>query len=410
MITTYDELVNFCQEKHPEDENLDYKEILPAKGLSKLIAAFSNKTGGTILVGVKEDSTTGVPVSWNGIKFDAGLIETINQNAANITPYPSIHIQKIDGNGKGDFIVIKIDEGTNTPYFVKGDSAVWVRTGNIRTPVETATPEWLELLYQKREKAKKSRQVNIKIAEIVFDSALKKEDKIRQEAIIEAKSLNNGSEKNFFQSELGTHVELCSLILQPHYPKIEILTPQQMLQRFDEVRPNFLEHRLEPIPQGLYSFFSRYDGYIDCRQVYPNGLIYNKYDVLQTANDKTPVIYLSFIIHRLYSMFSFSKFFYGISGFSGSIDLKIELVVKDNDHFFVKAWNSMFPDENRRKAFLPRYDWEFQLNTNSLGDPTQCKAVLFEIFREIHWSAGFRDIPLQSFENYLKENGFNFEF
>lgn len=410
MITTYEEIISFCNEKHPEDENLDYKEVLPSKGLSKLIAAFSNKTGGQIIVGVKEDSVTGVPVSWSGIKFESSLIETIYQDAANVTPYPSLHIQKIDGDGKGDFIIIRIDEGTNTPYFVKGDSNVWVRTGNIRTPVGIATPEWLELLYQKRERAQKSRQVNKKVAEIVYESALKREDKTRIDEIAQAKALNNGSEKNFFQFELGTHVELCSLVLQPHYPKIEILTPQQMLDKFDEIRPHFLEHRLEPIPQGVLSFFSRYDGYIDCKQVYPNGFVYNKFDVLQTAEDKATVIYLSYIVHRLYSMLSFANTFYKISGFSGTIDLEIELLVKNDNRLFVKAWNSMFPNENRRKAFLPKYKWEFQINTNELGDQVQCKKVVFEIFREIHWSAGYREVPVQAFENYIKENGFNFQF
>jgi len=176
---TFDDIVAHCREKHPEGVQLDYKESYPQSDLSKLFVAFSNKQGGLIIIGVKENRTTGIPETWRGIGIDAKLVERVHQQALSVTPMPSYQVRMTDEKKGMVFLLIRIDEGDSTPYFVKNDSNVWVRTGNIRNPVDIAEPEWLELLYKKRSRADKARKNYLSQAETVFDSGLVLEEKKR---------------------------------------------------------------------------------------------------------------------------------------------------------------------------------------------------------------------------------------
>lgn len=68
--------------------------------LSKSIASFANTKGGVILIGVEEGKDTKLPIACEGIKYDPKLSEQINQEIANVEPYPECKLQIICDNDK----------------------------------------------------------------------------------------------------------------------------------------------------------------------------------------------------------------------------------------------------------------------------------------------------------------------
>src|SRR5271157_5965668 len=90
---TFEDVVNFCAERHRESIHLDYKREID-NSLAKTIAAMANTWGGLILVGVEDDdSRPMLPVE--GMYYQERLRERINNIIlGNITPpvFPEIQI------------------------------------------------------------------------------------------------------------------------------------------------------------------------------------------------------------------------------------------------------------------------------------------------------------------------------
>ncbi|MBZ9572486.1 ATP-binding protein [Patescibacteria group bacterium] len=53
---TYQDVVEFCNQRIAESINLDYKKDFP-RDLEKSISAFANTTGGLIIIGVEEEDS-----------------------------------------------------------------------------------------------------------------------------------------------------------------------------------------------------------------------------------------------------------------------------------------------------------------------------------------------------------------
>lgn len=157
---SFNEVVEFCNEAHGEGVQIDYKKDFPSNGFAKHFAAFSNTRGGIIIIGVEEDRKSGIPVSWTGVVKDAKQIEKIHQAASNVEPIPSYEVHATDEVDGKCFVLIRINEGDKTPYYVQNDFNIWVRTGNISNPIGIASPDGLELLFGK-EKRPKRREVFI---------------------------------------------------------------------------------------------------------------------------------------------------------------------------------------------------------------------------------------------------------
>src|SRR6266446_6437007 len=134
---TFQDVVDFCDQKIVESTELDYKRVIPRE-LAKHVAAMSNQYGGLIIIGVEEDPKTGTPSKYEGITNDGKLIDRIHQVANNVRPLPSYTVRTTD-EGKGKvFLLVRISEGGAPPYTTINDPTVYLRTGNITTPLRQA--------------------------------------------------------------------------------------------------------------------------------------------------------------------------------------------------------------------------------------------------------------------------------
>src|ERR1700678_2920897 len=122
-LISFQDVVDFCQQKIVEGTELDYKQAVP-HDLAKHFAAMSNRYGGMIIIGVEEDRQTGLPKRYEGIDNSGKQIERIHQFASNVRPLPSYDVQATDEvNGKA-FLLVRISEGDVPPYTRRNDPTV----------------------------------------------------------------------------------------------------------------------------------------------------------------------------------------------------------------------------------------------------------------------------------------------
>ncbi|MCX6706470.1 MAG: ATP-binding protein, partial [Candidatus Woesebacteria bacterium] len=324
-----------CGEKNKEGIQLDYKRDLPSN-LPKHIVAFANTRGGIIIIGVEEDKKTGVPVKWEGIKSDAKLIEKIWQLISNITPLPGCEVWMTDSKADMSFILIRILEGSQTPYYAFNDSNLWVRTGNVSNPIDIASPDYAQLLFKNKESAKLARDQYVSQANNLFEFSLKNADRERKLLISEertdyerrksqgdpqvfADDLAGGFKSKLYPKNLGSEASMCTILVQPFYPSKALLSPSEIKEQIISIRDlnktpemYFPDLNMKPVPQGLMDFeWGHADGNIDCHQIYSAGLIYSSEDVLRVDRESgNKLIYLAHIMSRLFQVLKAASNFY----------------------------------------------------------------------------------------------------
>ncbi len=412
---TFDDIVKHCKEKYPEGVELDYKEKFPKKGLRKIIASFANKRGGLVIIGVKEDKKSGCPIKWEGVDEDAKLVERTYQEALNVNPPPSIDVCKTNVVSKKVFILVRVNEGDNTPYYIRNNANVWVRTGNISKSIDIASPEWLELLFYKRKQAKKARDNYLKLANEIYLNALKREEKIRNRLIEEAKKKGDRSEKNYYQKKLGTNVAMCTIAIQPYFPRKALIKPKEIIDKTNDYRfinnyTEFPKSNLEPIPEGALYFKHNYTGFIECQQIYASGLLFTSWNILiPDDNSGRLLLPINFIAAKLFAILKVARSFYKLAEYQGvikgyiSLDLKYQPVlffreISLNGGFFVSD----------KEVLLPNYNWKFSLDTVLLNNEDTVFKFYFETLRDIYWSAGYKEISENVIKEFMKRNSMSF--
>lgn len=93
--------------------------------LAKEVVAFSNMSGGKLLVGVEDDGVI------SGVEDPAKMIERIvNICRNNITPsvIPEIATARID---EKTVVLLTIEKGISKPYKVKTSNRYYIRAGNV---------------------------------------------------------------------------------------------------------------------------------------------------------------------------------------------------------------------------------------------------------------------------------------
>lgn len=426
---SFDDIVAFCKERHIEGIQIDYKKEFPDKGLAKHFAAFSNTRGGLIIVGVEEDAK-GLPVKWEGIKNEGKLIDRVHQFASNVDPIPDYETCVTDEKNGKIFLLIRIFEGDQTPYYVQNyvqnDSNIWVRTGSISKPIDIASPKTLEMLFGKREQAQLARSIFINRAYEVYAAGLKRAELERKELIarkqeeflIEKKrqGVENPNLANFrpmvTRSALGSNVAMCTVILQPYYPRRAFANPLELKESVQQFRAagryygDFPSLNIETIPEGILNFSWRQDnGLIECQQIYGHGLVFNSVDVLRVNENKVKQLWLSSLGRLLFISLLASRNFYKHFGYQGGMIGYLLLDGVENvliNRIIPSGWHS-FP--NHGKCLLNKYRLDIETETTTLNNPIALQDFFLSKMDEIY--IGFNMAPPRKdlMEAFLKEEG-----
>jgi hypothetical protein len=424
---TFADVVTFCQEGHREGIQIDYKRDLPSGGLSKFFAAFSNTRGGVIIIGVEENRATGVPTAWVGVNNNAQSIERIHQWASNVEPLPSYDVHITDEQGGKVFILVRIFEGDRTPYYVQNDADLWVRTGNITSLVDKASPDQTELLVGKKIKAQKVRENNLNRAHEIYEAALKRAEEERIRLDVQEKERLRRQEESgntevafpsrIYQSKLGSQTSMCTIVVQPFYPQTSLITPNAIKNSIVDFRAtsrsigDFPSLNMESIPYGVLNFeWGQANGEIECQQIYSTGLLYDSIDVLR-VDQRGKHIWISSITGKIYSVLKAARQFYNLVGYQGGLDGYISLsnVEQAIIHSITpQRWNR-FPSD-ARKCLLSNYKWELEkIDTALLNNDKEFQKYFIEKIKEIYWHLGYEADRDDLYIDYLKENGWYIE-
>lgn len=180
----FQDVLDFCEQKTPENFTLDYKRKLPSnEKLAKLIAAFANTYGGVIVVGI--NAPKGIPNEpFEGMEYDETMkyeekIQSLIISHINEPVFPEIKVC-ISTNKKA-FIIIRVPESDNTPHRVGNDSKVYIRTGEINTATDKLDKSidearWgkIEWLISKRNKSIELRNHMIEEANTFYKESFEK--------------------------------------------------------------------------------------------------------------------------------------------------------------------------------------------------------------------------------------------
>lgn len=402
----HEDIISFCKEGYPEGTQIDYKKDFPQKGFAKHFASFSNTRGGLIIIGVEEDRKTGVPIAWEGVAKDAKQIEKIHQEACNVEPIPSYEIHTSDEVEGKCFVLIRIFEGDKTPYYVQNDSNVWVRTGNVSNPVDIASPDGLELLFGKNDKAEKLRNLYISRVKNVYTSGMELEEKKRLRLVEEASKKGDGSESNYLQHKVGENVKMCTMIVQPYFPKKSLAKPSQIKEKIGEIRSGeFPDYNMKPIPEGIFHTAHGYNGYVECQQIYSQGLISHSFDISR-VNEGVVYIPIFAIAGRLFRLLTVARSFYSKFGYQGSLEGFVELEDAKGVHFKEIQSNRYIFRDDVRESLLEKYKWEIKLDTHILQDEKLLMEWFMNFLEGVYWDLGFDSFIPDIVSGFLKENGY----
>jgi hypothetical protein len=422
---SFKDVVDFCAARNCEGIQLEYKRELPKKGLAKHFAAMSNTRGGLIIIGVEEDENTGLPVKWEGIENNAKLITTINQYASNVTPIPSYEVQPTDENDGNIFILIRIFEGDRTPYYVQNDSNIWVRTGDINNPIDIASPEALELLFKKREKAEKARLINKNLAYEIYYAALKRAEKKRLQVLTQEKKKFEQEQKEagvstidyskfqptIITSELGSNTSMCTILVQPYFPKISLKSAKEIKDELSNIKINRAgyqypkDYSVEMMPNG--TLFFNWDGYLECEQLFGNGLIFNSRNILMNdIRNNIKRIFLGEIGYFLYVTLLGIRNFYKFISYQGTMigslnindveDVMIEPII-------LSGRFNYYGDRNL--CLLSRYEWEIDIETSIINDDQMLNKFVIGFLDQLYISFNYSPPPPKLYDAFFKEIG-----
>lgn len=121
---TPEEFEQFIDQR--EGETLDFKKEMPSSSdLARLITAFYNTRGGTIIFGVEDGTRRLVGVS-NPQGIEEGIVNILRARCS-LAVMPSIEFVSCRGM---EFVVVTCPQGACKPYLVSGETRPYVRVGS----------------------------------------------------------------------------------------------------------------------------------------------------------------------------------------------------------------------------------------------------------------------------------------
>jgi Putative DNA-binding domain len=426
---TFEDVVRFCDEQHAEGIQIDYKKDLTNKvdGLSKHFASFANTRGGVIIIGVEEDPTTYKPLHWDGIdkSLEGAYKDKINAWAKNVNPIPDCKIGVTDVKNNKIFILVRILEGKDTPYYVDNYPNIYVRTGDTSHPVSLASAEAQKLLYKKRDEAIEYQKLNIQLSDNVFASLTRKSQRELEILIVNDRKNykeKNPSDKNldnykpqYFIGEFGVERGNCTVIIQPNYPSQALINLKGLDQYCSQEGvtstsgpfPLVTNHK-QTIPEGIVYFRDdKETGHIRCEQVFAKGLIYNKRQIIYEQRGKLKVI-LNFLAEILYQTLEFGRKFYEKVGYQGSVVGSLELSGVEN--LLLLSISPNYTDAGTfdfesKLGLLDTYRWDVQVTTNTLSKKEEFTNYYHELLNKVCWDIGYPEgITEEGLLSFMKKN------
>lgn len=423
---TFADVVTFCGEGHREGWQLDYKREIPHNGLAKFFAAFSNTRGGLIILGIEEDKQTGLPNAWDGVTDVAHTIERIHQMAAMVDPKPIHEVYTTNMVGGLAFILIRVSEGTMTPYYVQNDPRVYVRTGNITPSVDIASPEMLELLVGKKQKAGVLRNLRLNELRQVLQASMRKgeRDRLNKIAIekqnyeIQSKRLlAEGKEppvykSRFYSKKLGSEASMCEIILQPYYPQTVLMSPSEIKKRILEIRNGDGKFHIDypslnpqSAQDGVMTFeWGEDDGQIKFELINSYGLFALNYDILRTdLSEAEKQIYLSHPTFIMFHLLKAASNFYKMCGYQGGLVGSLSVEGTEGVLLNPETTRSLFL-MHVDTGLMPRYEIPLELDTSTINDNKSFQEFFIRKVKELYWAVGYGDIQESIIRNLLQEH------
>lgn len=393
---TFEDVEAYCSAGKVETAELDYKRELPRAGLAKHIAAMANTLGGTIIIGVEEDAT-GRPSKWEGVPNEGKLVDQVYQQAANVKPYPNCSVYRTSEKDGRVFVLVQVLEGSAGPYYTVTDPhIVWMRTGNISTPLKPADQDATERIRNRRDNALAARKATVAFARQMFQTWF---DRLEEER---ERRYRVDPERNQHISEpLANDLVPLELILQPYYPRPGLLgiKPAALQARLSGFRAghnhaHFPALESQPAPNGVMSFrgFSgSYRNQISYDQFCVNGLMYHTHNVRSSLGQRQqPTIYLTHILMELFEFLEASRCLYAAFNYHGVLVGSVRLTNAKNLYIepIVSRSPLYFPDIDEHLAELDRYEWPLDLDTHELNDPTRLAENVVNLLEDVSWDLG----------------------
>jgi hypothetical protein len=410
---TYQDVQDFCDQKVGETTVVDYKKELP-RDLAKHIAAMSNRYGGLIIVGVEEDPQTGTPRVYEGLVNDGKLVERGNQFAYNVRPLPSCLVRTTDEvNGKV-FLLVRVSEGGSPPYTTVSDPTIYLRTGNVTTPLRPADAEIVRDLHAKRDLAVTLQSQNVARANARLRAVIERQD---AETVRLVKQQQESS--NLLAAPEGLmadNLRLLTAYLQPFYPRYELAAPRVIEAKLKDLRlqratgPFFPGTQMSPIARGMMSVqaSTKYFRFA-CQQLYANGLFHHAENTVRPNSGTVTALYLEDIARVFYLTMLFSRRLYAQFGYQGLVRGSLALANARGRSVHIiplaqRPYDSTFPGD-RPVTIDDDYDWPIEADTHQLNDDDWLKRYFKDQMREIYWDLGYNDIRADVLDIFISRLG-----
>jgi len=117
-----------------EGDTLEFKREMPASAdLAKLVTAFYNTRGGTIIFGVADEARQLVGVT-NPQGIEGGIVNILRARCS-LDVMPAIEVLSFQGK---EFVVVTCPQGAHKPYLASGETRPYVRIGSSNREAQDA--------------------------------------------------------------------------------------------------------------------------------------------------------------------------------------------------------------------------------------------------------------------------------